>query len=414
MKYLTDQHDLTVIAPIETEYRDKIERLMADENFKPVNNIPDVHFARMILLRREQLLVYSVNHDGDLNDHLAIICRIPELADAFSCCRGYPAHIVQEQAIPYFVQLYRQKIDAFYRGHRGLSLSEILQEKEMYERIQIFLNSASRNIPPEELHLLIKDHIRMVMPGLNDFRPYRLLFIPAVLLRVFYFIPLLLIVLSLFSIHWFLGIAFVAFIVLMIWLLRYIEKRDAELVSNDVAMSNTGELMSNEDFIAQNQMTHYVPVKPGMLRQFFLRMGLSLVNLQAIYSFNKGTLSGISSIHFARWLVINNGKDLLFFSNFDGTWENYLSDFVDRAAEGLTLIWSNTLEFPRTRFLFKDGASDEERFKNWTRKYQVKTEKWYSAYKDLTVKNIILNHNIRVGLQKNMQPRQAAEWLKLL
>lgn len=415
MAHFTDQLALTVIAPIDTACKEKLEKLLADRAFNPLSNMPGLHFGRILLLENETLLVYSVNHDGTLKEHLNIISKIPGFAEVFSCCAGYSAQMPPKLAIPEFVKKHRQKVHAFYRGYRGLSVDEILLEKEMYESIQRFLDSTGRNIPPAELYRRIKDHIRTTMPALSKFKPYRLRFISPAALRLLFFIPpLLLIICGLFWAHWLFGIAFLAFIGIVIRLLRYKEKHDVQLADNDISMGGTNVLMSNEDFIAQNQMTHYVPVKPGRLRLFFLRLGLCLVNLQAIYSFNKGTLSGISSIHFARWLVINKGKNLLFFSNFDGTWENYLSDFVDRATEGLTLIWSNTIEFPHTRFLFNNGASDEERFKNWTRKYQVPTHKWHSAYKDLTVKNIIRNHRIRMSLQENMHAQQASEWLKLL
>ena len=56
--------------------------------------------------------------------------------------------------------------------------------------------------------------------------------------------------------------------------------------------------------------------------------------------------------------MIDNGRRLLFLSNFDGSWENYLDDFIDKASIGLTGVWSNTLKFPRTYFLVLGGASD--------------------------------------------------------
>ena len=39
-------------------------------------------------------------------------------------------------------------------------------------------------------------------------------------------------------------------------------------------------------------------------------------------------------------------------SNFDGTWERYLEDFIELAYPGLNGIWSNTVGFPKTRDLF--------------------------------------------------------------
>ena len=105
---------------------------------------------------------------------------------------------------------------------------------------------------------------------------------------------------------------------------------------------------------------------------------------------------------------------MLFFSNYDSSWESYLGDFIDKASVGLTGVWSNTVLFPRTRWLFLDGATDEERFKAWARAQQTPTDVWYTAYKNLTVKNIINNKEIRKGLSGNLTDDQTLEWLRRL
>ena len=67
-----------------------------------------------------------------------------------------------------------------------------------------------------------------------------------------------------------------------------------------------------------------------------------------------GSLGGITSIHFGRWVLIDEGKParrLVFMSDYDGSWESYLGEFVDRAAEGLSAVWSNTEDFPPTTLL---------------------------------------------------------------
>lgn len=415
MSAFTDQRALTLIAPIDPKHQQKLEQLLLETDYKLLMSMPGVHFGRLLILHKTQQLVYAVNHDGAYEAHLAAMAQNPKLSTVFACCQGYPATLPPDQAIPHFVGQYRQKVQAFYRGHRGLSVDQILLEQEMYEEIQSHLDKAEyAGLPPLEACQAIKKHIRACLPALQPFQAYRLPYIKPTLLRVLLIGLLLLLIVLAFLTRIWLGAALVAMLLFTVGLLRWKETHDPILADNDIAMGNTSQLMSQEDFISQNQMTHYVPLKPGILRMALLRTGLFLVNTLARYSFNQGALSDISSIHFARWQIINNGKELLFFSNFDGTWENYLSDFVDRACIGLTLIWSNTIEFPRTVYWAGAGAADEERFKNWTRKYQVKTDIWYSAYKNLTVKNIIRNHQIRMGLQQDFNASQAADWLKML
>ncbi len=91
-------------------------------------------------------------------------------------------------------------------------------------------------------------------------------------------------------------------------------------------------------------------------------------------------------------------KSVVFLSNFDGSWESYLNDFIDLAFFGLNAVWSNTdnpIGFPPTRFLVFGGSKDEQRFKSYARYSQYRSRVWYSAYPDLTVPNIRTNMEIR-------------------
>ena len=124
-----------------------------------------------------------------------------------------------------------------------------------------------------------------------------------------------------------------------------------------------------------------------------------------------GQLSGIPSIHFAHWAMIDNGRRLLFLSNYDGSWENYLDDFIDKASTGLTGIWSNTVGFPPTRFLVFAGARNGPWFKAWARNQQTYTAVWYSAYKNLTVNIIDNNSAICEGLVLPLAGAAVKEWL---
>jgi hypothetical protein len=127
-----------------------------------------------------------------------------------------------------------------------------------------------------------------------------------------------------------------------------------------------------------------------------------------------GKLSGLNSLHFAHWVVIDDGRRLLFLTNYDGSWENYLDDFIDKASIGLTAIWSNTLNFPRTKFLVFGGARDERKFKSIARQTQVVTNVWYSAYPNLTVPTIDNNSAIRDGLATPPSGAAVEAWLQRL
>lgn len=75
-----------------------------------------------------------------------------------------------------------------------------------------------------------------------------------------------------------------------------------------------------------------------------------------------GGLLNLSIIHFARWVLIrrdqwpagDNGKPelqydyMLFCSNFNGTWDQYIDAFADGIPNGLDLFWYTSLKYPHS------------------------------------------------------------------
>jgi hypothetical protein len=118
------------------------------------------------------------------------------------------------------------------------------------------------------------------------------------------------------------------------------------------------------------------------------------------------------TVHFAHWAFVNNGSRLMFFSNFDQSWESYLDDFIEKAHAGLTLAWGCGVGFPPTRFLVQDGASHGRKFKAWARHSMAVSRFWYSAYSDLTVDQVERNNRIANGLRKpSLTNKEASAWI---
>ena len=154
----------------------------------------------------------------------------------------------------------------------------------------------------------------------------------------------------------------------------------------------------NQPGHVQNHMVSRVVMKRGLLRRLTIRLAFWAVARNARANPKPGHLGDIGTIHFARWVALPGTRDLLFFSNFGGSWESYLEDFITKAHQGLTAVWSNTEGFPRTRNLVQDGATDGERFKRFARESMFHTPFWYSAYPRLSTANIRANHAIRADL----------------
>lgn len=127
----------------------------------------------------------------------------------------------------------------------------------------------------------------------------------------------------------------------------------------------------------------FIPELPTVRYVDRLRKVLSAVQ-QKVNEREFTVLDSINTVHFARWVIIDNDRNLLFTSNFDGSLSSYLRDFVNdpQVAEGLNQIWGHCEEYP--------GASARhfQRFEQWVRKYSVPTTCFYSATPGLTVRDV--------------------------
>ncbi len=171
------------------------------------------------------------------------------------------------------------------------------------------------------------------------------------------------------------------------------------------------QMLGGENQYAQNHMVSITRRKAGLTRRITTRLAFWVIGAIAPRAYKSGHLGEIGTIHFARWVMLPGGRDLVFFSNFGGSWESYLEDFITKAHAGLTAVWSNTDGFPRTNSLFLDGATDGERFKRFARHSMAATPFWYSAYPTLTTDNIRSNTAIRIGLATVKMNEEAITWL---
>jgi hypothetical protein len=204
-------------------------------------------------------------------------------------------------------------------------------------------------------------------------------------------------------------------VVVPVWigLLRLRELRD-KAANDKPDERRVQELTALEDHVVQNQFGAVGYVKPGFLRMTTLRVVLWLVNYTTRHIFNRGRLTGVKTIHFARWVFLDDRRRLVFASNYDGSLESYMDDFIDKVAWGLNAVFSNGVGYPKTKWLVGGGANDEQMFKNYLRTHQLATEFWYSAYPHLTAQNIENNTHIREGLFHDLNEKEAEEWLRRL
>lgn len=209
-------------------------------------------------------------------------------------------------------------------------------------------------------------------------------------------------------------VALFTLIILGLMYLAFVRQEARDFVSDAAPEAGEHARMTareNAPGCVQNHMVSQTELKPGFLRYLTVRLAFWIIARLTALNPKPGHLGDIGTIHFARWVAVPGTRDLLFFSNYGGSWESYLEDFITKAHEGLTAVWSNTTGFPRSRNLFADGATDGERFKRYARASMVHTPFWYSAYPGLTTANIRTNRLVRRGLAAAMNESQAVEWL---
>ena len=139
---------------------------------------------------------------------------------------------------------------------------------------------------------------------------------------------------------------------------------------------------------AMNAVTPMKAWKTPILRVLFLLLGALKSKQQ--------DLVNLSFIHFARWVIVKRNQFprlapeqpeeqldydyLLFFSNFNGTWNQYIDAFSAVLATGLDLIWRWSEKFP--------GSVPVTAFKRYISLVQFDTDYYYTAYPYATTNDV--------------------------
>jgi len=380
-----------------------------------------LHFAKFFVLDEAAdldgepipaSLVFMTEVDAPLRRHLAELVDVAGegIDQAFGHCVGYPAPGTRRRARIRWLRRHMVSSGASYVNTVGRGLEQIRQEARLREALQDYLDQPdhdwSASTPPAQ----IRSDIQAYVAGRADlgwamkpparpsllWRAREALHLVAVPVAVLLLLPLLLVVVPIGAV-----------------LLRIAERRDGP-INERPTPEHLRELASYEDFGAQNPFAVAGSLKPGRLRRATFRAVLFLTDYAVRHVYNHGSLAGITTIHFARWVPLDGWRRMTFASNYDGSVEAYNDDFIDKVWWGLNATFSNGLGYPRTRWLFFGGARYEQEFKYSLRRHQVPVPAWYTAYPTLTAHNIENNAQIRAGLRGNMSPAEVEHWLSLL
>lgn len=125
------------------------------------------------------------------------------------------------------------------------------------------------------------------------------------------------------------------------------------------------------------ELTLIARLKPGTAPAF----KEALARAQAVP--NGELFKKIPTIHFARWVLFDDDTRLLFTSNFDGNWIDYIRDFSVEAPDAMDGAFSACEGYP------EKGSRDFEAFKQFVLDHQIPTNLFYAAYPHASVKAVL-------------------------
>ena len=147
---------------------------------------------------------------------------------------------------------------------------------------------------------------------------------------------------------------------------------------------------------AMNVLT---PMRPGRTW-----LQTTIFSLARLMPSTLGGLLGLKLIHFARWVMIRRSDwpqlgqpkgelvndYMLFVSNFNGTWDQYIDAFSDGLPGGLDLFWYASTKYPHSIPITA--------FKNYIRANQIDTDYYYNATPDAAQRDIKAALRVRAQL----------------
>lgn len=442
---MTPQANFMILATIVPAREAALRQLLASMNDAPGRVNPNnalLPFAQFDTLHVARLLILDDQTSADIRIHdeaapayplyFALLGDIDGTEDAFlnelaqrapdglralfACCEGF----TPDTDLVAWMKRQRSPAIANYVNCRGRTVRQVREEAALRAALEDYLAAnapALEGLSVRQVHAQLAQFIqaeraagRLTLSE-EDVTPFNwwiantlhLIGLPMLLVLA---LPLLIVIAPFYLMR-----------------LRQLEKTDPELCpSVDQAWSDA--LALGEDHDVTNQFSAMGSLKPGLLRLLTTIGVLLTVDYAARHLVRPGRLGRIRSILFARWVFIGAAKPwalvktarrAAFFSNYDGSVESYMDDFINKAGFGLNASFSNAIGYPRTNWLVLDGCADECKYKEFLRRHTLPTRVWYKAYPGLTAIDLERNTRIRQGLESaSMSNEEISAWLALL
>jgi hypothetical protein len=434
---MTPQANFMVLAAIAPARLAELTGLLESMNDGPGQTNPNnelipfaqfetLHFSRLVILNDGTLndvrayggepapayplyLAFVGDIDGEVDRfYKELVRRAGEgLRAIFSCCEGFTA----KSDLVRWMKAHEAPPIAAYVNWRGRTVRQIQEEAALREALRYHLQanvSDFRHLPAREVHKQLRQFLDAELSS------GRLKLTPEAATPIGWWIGNALHLVGVPLLALLLSPLLILIAPLYIFCLRRQEKTDPELCwrVNQVA---SDRLSDGEDHYVTNQFNAMGSLKPGLVRLATAIGVLSVVDYAARHFVRRGRLGRIRTIHFARWVFLDDKKRMVFFSNYDGTVESYMDDFINKTSFGLNAVFSAGIGYPRTNWLVLDGCQAEQKYKDFLRRHTLPSQVWYKAYLGLTAIDLERNTRIRQGLESHsMSELEAREWAALV
>ncbi len=433
---MTPQAQFFVTAPVAAGREGELRRLLDGMNAAPGHARTDnplvpffafdtIHFARFVIVDDQTLddttayggprvshppaLAFAGEVDGDLDTFFAQAAAhaAPGLRALFGCCQDGPGG----GDLAAWLRAHHVPAAASYVNWVGRTVRRVREDAALFEAVQGHLardRASFEGQPAPAVHLRLRQRVwedvaagRLVLtpdaPTPLDWRLRRLAHAVGVPLLLLLASPLLL-----------------PLAVAGALQLRRAEQTDPEICPR-TPPEHVARLAAVEDFDVTNSFTAMGSLKPGLTRRWATVALLGAIDFAARHVFTTGRLARVRSIHFARWVFLDDRTRVIFLSNYDGSLESYMDDFINKVGFGLNLSFCHGIGYPRTTWLIGGGSSDERKFKEYLRRHQIPTQVWYRAYPGLTAVDLERHARVRRGLEAaQLGGDEARAWVELL
>ncbi|MBA2483190.1 MAG: hypothetical protein H0V39_01985 [Nitrosomonas sp.] len=400
----------------------------ADPNNRlmPFGRFDRLHFARFVIIEAKTAheitefgvtprpwrptLAFLGDIDGDRDSFLTELAQYAGagLKEIFSHCDSFSE---DNNNLLEWMRQNNTKPDANYVNWLGRTVKQIHEEAALHKSLSTYLQKIVNDVGPDNIRPLrqkLLSHVEMEKhkgrltltppePTPIDWKIRNMLHKIGVPIILLILSPLLLIIAPIFALR-----------------LRRLERSDPELFIRP-SRDHIKTLTVQEDWDVTNQYSVFGDVKPSLVRLLTFKFIVFLTDYFARHIYNRGFLTRIKTIHFARWVFMDKNHRVFFASNYDGSHESYMDDFINKVGWGLNLLFSNGVGYPTTRWLIKEGAQREFPFKYTQRRHQIPTEVWYKAYSGFTATDLARNSRIRQGIEiRQSNDAEIREWLSLI